>query len=457
MPEQASDFKEIKHNLGHSSLRFHMDESSGFPTFFGWLTQSSILGGEINPSSDQPDCVVSQGFIPLPKVGFQPDETVAAAASTPGSNPISFVLTQFHALILYKDHVTAISLLDNQTVYEEHFGDQHGDLVDICQDQRTGRAYMCSRNAIYRFRINSESRNVWRIYLEKKEFELAQKFCTNPAQTDMVLVKQAEQLFQQTDYLGAASVYSKTRTSFEAVCLRFLNINQKEALMVYLRSRLDSLRPEEKTQITMIVVLMVELYLTQIALADQKSAKCRILQKEFQMFMNLPSVAQTITSDRSVIYHLMASHGDTANMRALTTSNRDFEVVINQHLNQSAFAEALAVLTAQNKPELIYKYAPILMEELPVATVTLLRSFKSRLDPELILPALMCVETEDQRTEVIRYVEFSIQYNGCHSKALHNYAVKLFAAYNQSKLMPYFDTQGNDVASVSYDVQFALR
>lgn len=429
-----------------------MDSTNGFPSFFGWMTESSIYGGELSHHSEQSDCVVSQERIPLPNpVTTSKDEVVNA--------PLSLVLTQFHALLLYKDHVTAISLLNHQTVYEEYFTDQHGELVDICLDQKSGRAYMCSRKAIFRFRINGEARNVWRIYLDNKQFDLARQFCQNPAQMDTVLVKQAEQMFDQEDYLGAASVYAQTRTSFEAVCLCFLKINQKEALMVFLRSRLESLRPDEKTQITMLVVWMVELYLTQIAefSFQRQTSKARILQKEFEAFMKLPHVVSTITAVRSVIYDLMASHGDMANLRALTTSNRDFEVVINQHLNQSAYAEALAVLFAQNKPELIYKYAPILMEELPVKTGELIRSPKLKLNPEKLLPALMCVETDEQRNEVMRYIEFSIHKNDCRCKALHNYAIKLYAAYNQSKLMPYFNTQSTDVTAVHYDVQYALR
>lgn len=445
VPEQVSDFIEIQHSSDHSSLRFRRPNGA-FPTAFAWLTDACILHGDMSANCTNDDCLLDDGpqRIPLPI----------------GAAPISMVLTEFHALLLYKDHVRAISLLDHQPVYEEHFADQHGDLVAICIDAKTGRAYMCGRRAIFRFRINGEARNVWRIYLERNQFELAAQYCQDLGQRATVLVKQADQLFAAGDYLGAAAVYAQTRSSFEAVCLRFLRINEKEALMVFLRSRLESLRPAETTQTTMLVVWMVDLYLTQIAeqqLTGGDASRARILQKEFEAFMRVPPVAKCITSVRSVVYDLMASHGDTANLRALTTAHRDFEVVINEHLNQSAFGDALAVLCAQNRAELVYKYAPILMEELPVETGALMRGSKLKLDPERLLPALMCVDTDVQRAEVMRYIEFSIQYNGCRCKALHNYAIKLYAAHNQPKLLEYFHTQDTDVASVPYDVQYALR
>lgn len=38
---------------------------------------------------------------------------------SPTMPPISFVLTEFHVLLLYSDHVTAISILSQSIVFED--------------------------------------------------------------------------------------------------------------------------------------------------------------------------------------------------------------------------------------------------------------------------------------------------------------------------------------------------
>jgi len=39
------------------------------------------------------------------------------------SMPLSFVLTEFHALLLYPDHVKGISLLNQELIFEDVYND----------------------------------------------------------------------------------------------------------------------------------------------------------------------------------------------------------------------------------------------------------------------------------------------------------------------------------------------
>lgn len=374
--------------------------------------------------------------------------------------PLSFVLTEFHVLLLYHDHVTAISLLNYQIIYEEFFNDQSGKLLDITKDNTTGTIFAYTAKGIFRYKVTNERRNVWRMYLDKNEFELAQKYSRdNPAHMDIVLVKQAELFFMQKEYLKSAQIYSETQSSFEGVCLKFLNINEYDALMVFLRNRIEHCKPQDNIQITMLVVWMVELYLTQIARysAVDLQTRVRTLQKEFDSFMNMGRVVECVRSNRTVIYDLMASHGDNFNLTTLTTVNKDFESVINQYINQMKFVDALATLRGQNKTELYYKYCPILMEEIPNETISAIIKQGKRLDSIKLLPTLVCLETDDHRNEVIRYLEFSIHSLGCTQQSIHNFLVKLYAQHRSDKLMMYLETQSKDITLVHYDVHYALR
>lgn len=363
-------------------------------------------------------------------------------------------------MLLYTDHVTAVSLLNYQIIYEEYFSEQHGKLLDIKKDIINDTVYAFTSKSIFRYKITNERRNVWHMYLDKNEFELAKKYSRDhPAHMDIVLVKQAELYFTQKEYLKSAQTYSETQRSFEEICLKFLDINEYEALMVFLRNKIESSKPQDKTQITMLVVWMVELYLTQIARcsANDQQHKVRVLQKEFDVFMNTPRVIECVRNNRSVIYDLMASHGDNFNLTSLTTVNKDYESVINQYITQGKYIDALSVLREQNKADLFYKYCPILMEEAPRETISVILKQGKRLNPEHLLPTLVTLETEQHRNEVIRYLECCVHQLGCTEMSIHNFLVKLYGQDKSEKLMTYLEIQGKDITLVHYDIHYALR
>ena len=55
-----------------------------------------------------------------------------------------------------------------------------------------------SESTIFQYHIHQESKNVWKLHLNRKEFELAKEYCkNNKAQMDLVLRMQAESLFNE--------------------------------------------------------------------------------------------------------------------------------------------------------------------------------------------------------------------------------------------------------------------
>lgn len=333
-------------------------------------------------------------------------------------------------------------------------------MVDIAKDAIGGTIYACTARNIFRYKVSNERRNVWAMYLEKNEFELAKLFSQdNAAHLDIVLVKQAELFFQQKDYLKSAQIYSETQTSFEDICLKFMDIDEYEAILVFLQHRIEKLKACDKTQITMLVVWIVELYLTQMARysTNDQQSKVRNLQRDFDAFMKMPRVVECVRNNRTVIYDLMASHGDNFNLTSLTTVNKDFESVINQYINQCKFIDALSVLRGQNRTDLFYKYCPILMEEIPKETIAAIIGQGKRLNPMFLLPTLVCLESDQHRIGVIRYLEFCIHSLGYTEQSIHNFLVQLYAQTKSDKLMTYLETQGKDITLVHYDVHYALR
>ncbi|XP_031628679.1 vacuolar protein sorting-associated protein 18 homolog isoform X2 [Contarinia nasturtii] len=464
VPEDIKDFHQINNKLKYSKLRVNYDKTAKFPKSFGWLTDIGIYTGEIDQQAESPQFILTNEVIPYPETPAEESIEVHSSSYTSTTKkqvyPISFIQTDFHVLLLYSDHVTAVSLLNYQIVYEEYFAEQLGKFVDVTRDITSNAIFASTGRNIFRFKVTNEHRHVWILYLEKNEFEMAKLYChDNAAQLDMVLVKQAELKFSQKDYMASARIYSETQTSFEDVCLKFMEINEYEALLVFLKNRLDKLDVQDKTQISMLVVWIVELYLTQMARCSviEQQAKIRKYQMEFDAFMKTAKVVECVRNNRTVIYDLMASHGDNFNLNTLTAVNKDFESVLDQYINQGKFKDAVSVLNRQTKPELFYKYCPMLMEEIPRETIDVIIGQGRRLNPIELLPTLICQDTESQRNETIRYLDFCTVSLGCTDQAIHNFLVKLYTQHKSGKLMTYFELQGKDISLVHYDVHYALR
>lgn len=196
-----------------------------------------------------------------------------------------------------------------------------------------GDIWAITENAVFRFKVTREERNVWQIFCKNEQFDLAKKYSrSNEACYNQVLIKEADMLFNNKQYELSAQRYAETQSSFEEICLKFIQVDQQDALKLFLRSKLDTLKPQDKTQITMIVIWVVELYLTKLEEKRleglEQSATYADIQKEFETFLALQEISECIKNNKGTIYELMASHGDKNNLIKLTIVNKDFEQVI---------------------------------------------------------------------------------------------------------------------------------
>jgi hypothetical protein len=332
----------------------------------------------------------------------------------------------------------------------------------MVKDASTGEIWAITENAVFRFKVTKEERNVWQIFCENQQFDLAKKYSRgNEAFHNQVLIKEADMLFNRKEYMLSAQRYAETQSSFEEICLKFIQVEQQDSLKIFLRRKLDTLKPQDKTQITMIVIWVVELYLCKLEekrLAGlEQSAAYSDVQKEFETFLALSEVSDCIKKNKSTIYELMSSHGDKSNLIKLTIVNKDFEQLIRHHIYKNSFHEALEVLKSQNKHDLYYQFAPILMQELPKYTVKALIEQGKKLVPVRLLPALVTCEGELHAKEVMKYLEFCIDKLNNTDKAIHNFLLSLYAKHDKDKLMQYLNAQGQELSLVNYDVHFALR
>lgn len=295
------------------------------------------------------------------------------------------------------------------------------------------------------------------MYLDQNEFELAKKYSVeNPAHHDIVLSRIADDFYEKKRFMESAKVYAQTKRSFEDVTLKFLQADQNLPLICYLKSRLNEFDiNSDHIQVTMLVVWLVELYLTEM---NRSSATSLDRQKEFDEFLRLPNVQCCLRDNRKLIYDIIASHGDNYNLTALTTLNEDYEDVISQYIQENEMVDALETLKLQKKAELFYRFSPVIVESLPKETIQLLIDKGRSLSPVRLIPTLLCMKTDRHRIEVTKYLEFAIHSLGNVDQAIHNYLIQLYTRSKENdKLMSYLETQGKEKSMINYDAHYALR
>ncbi|XP_023247214.1 vacuolar protein sorting-associated protein 18 homolog [Copidosoma floridanum] len=453
-------FIQLESSLPYSKMQFYFSLPQEFPKTFGWLTETGILISQVDPKVDPDNLLVNQQMLPCPETSL-----LSSSTSRKHSTPLSFVLTEFHALLLYNDHVKGISLLNQELIFEDLYNDAFGKLINIIKDPATGSIWAYSERAVFKYKVTREDRNVWQVYAAKEEFELAKQYCQgDPANVDQVLVKQAEMLFKNKEYENSALVYAETHSSFEEICLKFLQENETEALKIFLIKKLESLRPQDKTQITMIVIWVVELFMNQMGTMRSndpsylQKPRYMELQKHFDSFLASNKVEECLRRNRSTICNIIASHGDKDNLLRLTIMNKNYEEVIRQHLYENNHLEALEVLRSQGNKELFYQFASVLIQELPKQTVAALIAQGSNLKPTELIPALVsCDNDEKHAKEIIRYLEHCVYEQSCQEQAIHNFLLSLYARYKKDEVMRYINSQGQEITMVHYDVHYALR
>jgi len=171
------------------------------------------------------------------------------------NTPLSMVMTKFHFMLLYKDHLVGICNLNEKTTYEvplvsifflpditRFLNDisKAGEQVrGISADTVRGTYWIYSDQSIYELSTENEADDVWRIYLTEGQFDSALQYTRTAAQRDRVISAQARAYFDQGRYFQAAHCFSQSSVSFEEVTLKFLDVGERDSLRSYLVSRLE--------------------------------------------------------------------------------------------------------------------------------------------------------------------------------------------------------------------------
>ncbi|XP_048638189.1 vacuolar sorting protein 18 isoform X1 [Brassica napus] len=494
--ERAVHFMELPGEIPNSELHFFIKQRRA--VHFAWLSGTGIYHGGLNfgaqhsyPNGDE-NFVESKALLDYSKL----------SDGTEIVKPSSMALSEYHFLLLIGNKVKVVNRISEQIIEELQF-DITADsasrgIIGLCSDASAGLFYAYDQNSIFQVSVIDEGRDMWKVYLDLKVFAAALANCRDPLQRDQVYLVQAEAAFADKEYLRAASFYAKVISSsfvllcssmvlfilmwihvflqinyvisFEEVTLKFISINEPEALRTFLLRKLDTLSKDDKCQITMISTWATELYLDKInrllleddtAIENRNSEYHSVIQ-EFRAFM---SDCKDVL-DEATTMKLLESYGRVEELVYFANLKEQYEIVIHHYIQQGEAKKALEVLQKSSvSDELQYKFAPELIMLDAYETVEAWMASKN-LNPRRLITAMMRYSSEphakNETHEVIKYLEFCVHSLHNEDPGIHNLLLSLYAKQeDDSALLRFlqckFGKGRENGPEFFYDPKYALR
>ncbi|CAG8471874.1 10031_t:CDS:10 [Dentiscutata erythropus] len=456
--------------IGQANPSADIDGGSMFEGLFSKYSHSpgpGIYHGSLVFGS-QDHVIDSAKLLPYPSIPSENDPSTLITEC-----PLSIALTEFHFILLYKERVRAICLLNDQIVYEEIIPLKAGEEVrSMSVDSVKNTFWIYTDSCIFELIVTKEDRDVWKLYLEKQQFDTALLYCKNPAQRDEVLTTQADHYFSQGRFLLSANYYAQSTVPFEEVALKFVERDERDALRNYLLIKLEKLRRTDLTQKTMIATWLVEIYLSKINMYEDLTAsgagtedtsnykaKQEALEEEFKNFLEQFKA----NLDKRTTYNLIASHGRTRELLFYASLIGDYDKVISHWIQEKDYRQALDILSRQASIDLCYKFAPILMENAPYDTVNVWMR-QPNLNPRNLMPALLKYDhskapEDTTQNQAIRYLHYVVTQLNNTDPAIHNFLLTLYATQptsnnDESLLLKFLATEGKEPY---YNMDYALR
>ncbi|KAI1713361.1 pep3/Vps18/deep orange family domain-containing protein [Ditylenchus destructor] len=406
--------------------------------------------------------------------------------------PLDIALTEYHLVLLYTTRIVAMSLLDQKIAFEEVLP-VNLKAVGMTRDATSQFIWVFTESKLLRYRPSNETRHIWRVYLERKDFAKARKITkqmidVDPAPHQMVIKKEAEKFIADNNYADAADILAESSEPFESIVLKFLKDGaaSRNGLKRYLELKLKQMdQSEDKIRRDILVIWLLEIQLGELAeLRRNKSsnihqnqltgtlthreAEVEKLREELHCFLNRPIVTEAISANKTAVYRMISSHIDFETQLYLANKLKDHDVVIKILLLQRKYERALEVMVQQAKPEFFYKYAPELISEIPMELVKALIDKKRILQPNRLLPVFYKCFDASSGTGVkpnpkvlgatFAYLENIIFTPGQRiDPAIYNFIIHLHATFKPTATLEFLKRFGKNRRTVPYDVENALH
>ena len=364
--------------------------------------------------------------------------------------PLGLAVTPFHYLLLYRQRIVAVSRISHSIIFEQAFSeDRHGTMrgvyIDTSSNKLSNIISIFSDRYIFRVGISDESRDIWKLYLARNDFESARKYAKNDeTRLRKVYEAEAEHMFTTGRAQEAAAAFARTNKPFEETCLRFISGGYRDALQSYLLLVLDDLKtrplmmaalpttgkssknkelaniPEKDRtnapQRTVLCTWLLEMYLDRLNVLHASSLihhggdddnEYNIVASQLRNFLR----EHTSEIDQTTALSLMAGHGRIAELLFYCRLIGEWGRIVSHHISRGEWLDAVEAIKeakpsdssfggqnsevpigdANSQQELWYRHSAVLISVLPAETV---EGWKEciDLDPARLIPTLVRYE-----------------------------------------------------------------
>ncbi|EFO24069.1 hypothetical protein LOAG_04416 [Loa loa] len=447
--------------------------SNELPTIFCWVGADGYTLGRIDLTvSEAYDMIVEESHIQHQLMDGR------------YSYPLDVALTEYNVLLLYSNHIEAISLLNQKLTFDDTIGTDSGQVKGMCRDTVSEMIWVYTDVTVWKYRPNEEFRDIWQIYLERGDYGKARAITnklSNPAPHQLVIKKEAEKYIAEKNFTAAAEVLAESIDPFEVTLLKFLSTKEdrRNGLKRFLELKLKSLsNVEDKIRRDALVLWLLEVQLTEFAELRRNGKQVQLegtelpseettidqqiknMRQQIELFLARSVVLAAVEVNRDAVYRLITSHAHFDIQLYLAQKLKgDYATVVNVYLLQSDYEKVLEVIRKQHILELYYKHSPMLIEKIPTELVAAWIEEGEALVSDRLLPALYrCQDVSKTKmvTAALKYLSFVINENWA-SRAMHNFMITLYAEFKPEELLNYFEKFGYDGNLVPYDVEYALR
>ena len=440
---------------------------------YGWLSPQGVLHGNLPPLAGMGNAVLDNSKM-LPRTKIPKSESASGRKRVDHAQIESIALTQWHILCLLEGRIVAAQRLDEKIVYDQAVLEPGEKALGLVSDHKNGTFWLFTRKEIFEVVVTDEDRDVWKIMLEAKKYDLAMQYAHSATQKEAVAAAMGDHLIKKRQYMEAAATYGKSSRPFEQVALTLIDLGEQDALRKYLITKLATYKKTSIMQRTMIASWLVEVYMSKLnslddtittnaqltertSTADTKD-ELGLVKDEFQDFIT----KYRNDLDSKTTYEVISSHGREQELLAYATAVDDYEYVLSYWVQRERWPESLDVLKKQTNPEAFYKYSSVLMAHVATELVDVLMRH-SILEPRKLIPALLNYNKDksipNNQNQAARYLNFCITSLGSTDVALHNTLISIYAASDspdETALLKYLISQSH-LNKPNYDTDFAIR
>ncbi|KAK7023232.1 Pep3/Vps18/deep orange family-domain-containing protein [Favolaschia claudopus] len=319
------------------------DQALSLPQSMAWLTSHGVYHGSLNFESVTNNFIDGGDLLPYP-ASFK-------SSGPPVRTPFSMALTEFHFVFLYGDRVVGVCNLDEKQTYEESLPLKDREMAKgLAADPVRKTYWVYTDQSLFELVVDNEDRDVWKIYLQKGQFDVALRYAKTASQRDHVLSAQANAYFDEGRYFQAAQCYAQCSVTFEEVALKFLDVGERDSLRSYLISRLERTRKSDVTQ------RMIEFYLSKcnelddVVASESVSHDVDNLQAERVILEDdLRQFFETYKSnlEPETVSELIQGHGRTDMFLHYATVIGGFNRVIEHWIMEEEWTKAIDVSNRQ--------------------------------------------------------------------------------------------------------------